>query len=91
MTSRWWHPPTTNTLSVCYCLTDAILASREESEQPSMTNQDRGAAITVSSFPCVLHPFFCIAGEEAPLGSACTQTHSKHTKENLCFAFQHTQ
>ncbi len=43
-----------STQSVCFCLTDAMLASREESEQPSMTNQDRGPALTVSSVPCTV-------------------------------------
>lgn len=43
-----------STQSVCFCLTDATLASREDSEQPSMTNQDRGPALTVSSVPCTV-------------------------------------
>lgn len=38
-----------STQSVCFCLTDATLASRKESEQPSMTNQDGGPALNASS------------------------------------------
>lgn len=54
-----------STQSVCFCLTDAALASREESEQPSMTNQDRGPALTVSSAPCTVW-LFCSMERRSP-------------------------
>lgn len=56
-----------STQSVSFCLTDAELASREESEQPSMTNYDRGTCINR-----LLGPVYCttfqLFGEETPQG-----------------------
>lgn len=59
------------------CLTDATLGSREESEQPSMTNQDRGPILTVSSAPCTVQLPSSL--ERSTPGSDCAHINTGET------------
>lgn len=81
--------------SVCFCLTDAMFASREESKQPTMTNQDMEPALTASSVPCTLwlssslerrSPGVWLYTDTAHIYSwMCLQNAYKHKSEQLFF------